>query len=192
MKIDETDHGNYQEGYTHCDFLNENYDDLVQDGIRIRAVCDDLELDYEDFRAVYEIHTVFAYNPNVRKFFSSNRTAALKALDYLISAVDGSVSNSDIHENVEEIVPGLSEKLLECETYMNSFSSVESFAKTNFEVSKKLYSDDSYLENSLELYLSKVMPVMSSYDEYKIECAFDNAKEREYKKQKEIFDTFSK
>lgn len=178
------------EDYTHAEFLSENYDDLVQDGIRIRAVSDDLQLDYEDFRAVYEIHTVFAYYPNIREFFTSNRNSALKALDYLISAVDGSVSNDGIHQIAEEIVPGLADKLLECENYINSFSSIESFAHTNFSVSKRLYEDEAFLEKSIELYLSKIMPVMTSYDEYKIECAFDNAKEREYKKQMEIFDAF--
>lgn len=183
--------------YTHNEFLSDYFDSLVEDGIRIRAVCDDLEMSYEQFRAIFEIHTVFSYNPQVESFFRENRDSALVALDYLISSVDLSKSSLDsrfkeIDDAVNYLTPDFSETIRECERYINSFHNIDSFIQTNFNISKRLYEDEKFLQTSLELYLSKVMPIMASYDEYKVECAFDSAKEREYKKQKEILDNFLK
>ncbi len=176
------------------EMCTENFDQLVEDGKKIRALCDDNLVDPDDFRALFEIHTVFCYDQNVRDYFEENKDIALKVSDAYINAIEHFSMNPGSEINPES---SIEDKFMQASASgvaeaqrMDESGLYENFFVSVLQVSKRLYESDDFRNEMIDRYFAEVLPKFSSYSEDDVEKAFERARARDAETQSSILEQY--
>ncbi|MFW6230625.1 MAG: hypothetical protein ACOC32_01230 [Nanoarchaeota archaeon] len=175
------------------DHLTQNHDALIAEGMKIRAICDDLGKDITEHMALLEIHTVFTYDTDIRGFFREHKEIALKALDYLLAGLEGREHDPAYSEQqgaIESVVPGYMAQLRKLDAEASTISRLESLAEDVFATSRKLYADESFLDGHIGTYFSAILPRMDFYDEEQVEYSFERVREKESESQRSLLEQY--
>lgn len=177
---------------SHSEMLHENFDELLEDGKKIRAICEDTGIDIREFHALLEVHTVLCYTTDIREFYKQGKDKGIKAAEMLMSSLrsPGSSYMSQDEKDIDELLAdniGRSIAQIEKE---NGSTRTEEFFIGVLEATKRLYESDEYLDSTIDKYFSHIMPKMGFYTEDVVEYSFEQARRRDSERDKEILSSF--
>jgi len=149
------------------------FEQYLQAGLKIRAICDDLGYSMEDSQMLLYIHVRGA-----DFFLNGDKERAKQTYNLLKPETQEKIKkleleNNEITQAAEKIIVGNDIKNIEDK------SPVPDFFTTQLENMYRLHIDREYLDDLLITYYGKVLPLMDQYDNKKIEEAFARGRARD-------------
>ncbi len=175
-----------------AEMIDENFDEILEDGKRIRAICDDNEIDLHDFHALLDVHTTMCYTGGVREFYTGRRDIGLKAISMLAGSIESSVEESKPYgdKDIDKLLAdNLGRKIAELEKESNLLGK-EGFFTGVLEAARKLYASEEYLDSTLDRYFTEILPKMAFYEAEDVERSFADARTRESQASKKILSEY--
>ncbi|MFP4117735.1 MAG: hypothetical protein ACLFTR_02320 [Candidatus Woesearchaeota archaeon] len=182
-----------QEYDTPAEMIDENFDEILEDGKRIRAICDDNDIDIHDFHALLDVHTTMCYTGGVREFYTKRRDIGLKAISMLsesIQALSGDNQNTyDDRDFDKAFADNIGGRIAELQKQSRKARS-ENFFTGVLEATRQLYESEDFLDRTLDKYFTQILPKMGFYTDEGVERSFEKARERDAQTDKEILSAY--
>jgi hypothetical protein len=152
------------------DLLFQTY---FKDGLKIRAICDDLNYPAEYSPVFVNIHIRGA--EHFRK--PALTEEQLKQVFYYLSPEAQQQLRDSRLEKETDLKKELSHvfiggELERADQYLAEHTGVSRFFRNQLENTEKLYFDTAYREKMIELYEKTVKPLLTQYDDLKVEATF--------------------
>ena len=146
------------------------FNTYYQDGLKIRAICDDLNYSMQDFQVFMAIHV---RGPEF--FINGNKELAKKVYKLLKPSIQKKLfsdKESFAYKKLSEIFINKNLKEIEEKNNCNFFT-------TQLDNIYRLHIDEDYRADMLIIYINDIVPLMKQYDQVKINAAFARGRKKE-------------
>lgn len=170
----------------------DSFHNYFEDALKIHAICADIDLNENDARLLTYMHAKASESGKGIEYFFNPAAEDAEALEIMLGCCKKTIrlpavmSLDERGQEALELILTIADKISNLDTLLAKECGLENRLSGELRIRLKLYQDEAFRDKMIDIYKSKIQPMLPFYDKEKIERAFSNLRAQQQKKDEEL------